>query len=381
MKYLSKGGLSLLFYTMGTFIFGIGLLGSSLYLKLYKDMYFDNSLLIIGLIGIGLSIIFGIFLFKNIKKLYSETLPLSVYITCKNNGITDLNSEYNIEKAKIYAAQFCLKNKDIHLVFEKGEQVWQDQNLKAEDKEIAAIRKTEIQEVKIAEKYAKLTGRNKRIQMYLDSAKEYEIQLNNLRNGIGKAINSTQQKEINWAARGGFVSGIAGGAAGVAAAVDAQMKNVEIRAQNEANKQLIYRAFAGSQEDINFYRKMAKYNYETAKEAETKLVDENNSVDYLSLIEFSNLNSEFSKSGALHISVKAKKKENLIIFDSVEAVIDGTITAEVYQKDKLVGKALLVLPEAGLAGGTLCGICLDKIDSTIPYEIQFKPYKLWAMEK
>ena len=46
-----------------------------------------------------------------------------------------------------------------------------------------------------------------------------------------------QEKEINWAVAGGIASGFAGPIARAAAAVDAMVKNAEIRAKNEINKQ------------------------------------------------------------------------------------------------------------------------------------------------
>ncbi len=386
MKSLPQKLIIFMLYPVFLFVFSLGMFGVGIYFKLnpgYSNMYLGMSktFLIVGLIALVLTIILLIPLLLKIKKYFRITLPLYLYETCKNNGFTDLTSPANVERAKVYASQLGIKSQDIQSVFDLGEQIWQDANLKEEEKEIARLKKAEIFEVKQSEKYAKLSGRNKRIQMHLDSAREYEAKLNGIRQGIGSAINATQEKEINWAARGGAVSAIAGGAAGVAAAVDAQMKNAEIRSRNEANKQLMYRAFAGHQEDINFYRKLAKFDYEAAEAAKTKLVDENSDIDYLSLIEFSNLKSEFSKTGALHISVQAKKKDKIVIFDSVEAVIDGSIYAEVYQNKICVGKALLILPEDGLAGGVLKGICLDKIDSNKPYDIKFISNKLWTIEK
>lgn len=56
-----------------------------------------------------------------------------------------------------------------------------------------------------------------------------------LRAGAQAIMSASQQKEHDWAIHGGIASGIAGPAAGLAAAADIQAKNAQIRAQNEAN--------------------------------------------------------------------------------------------------------------------------------------------------
>ncbi len=48
------------------------------------------------------------------------------------------------------------------------------------------------------------------------------------------------------------------------------------------------------------------------------------------------------------------EKEKIKVFNETKGVVDGTIAADLYQEDKLVGVALLVLTCEGLSGS--CGL-------------------------
>ena len=73
------------------------------------------------------------------------------------------------------------------------------------------------------------------IAILTDQRAAYTKKADNLRKGMDIVLSDSQQEEIDWATLGGIASGIAGGAAGVAVAMDAQIKNAEIRAQNRKN--------------------------------------------------------------------------------------------------------------------------------------------------
>lgn len=70
------------------------------------------------------------------------------------------------------------------------------------------------------------------------------------------------------------------------------------------------------------------------------------------------------------------------IFEKVPAVVDGTISADLYQEGVKVGSALLVLPMMGIGSTTTIeGICLNGAKPNVPYEVKYTAYRLWAMEK
>ena len=92
---------------------------------------------------------------------------------------------------------------------------------------------------------------------------------------------------------------------------------------------------------------------------------------------------KISNSGAFTIKAGVSQKE-FCAFESVHerSTIDGTLCAELYQKGDLVGSALLVFPVDGIMSKrTIEGMGLSGAKKGVQYEVRFKPYHLWAMEK
>ena len=93
---------------------------------------------------------------------------------------------------------------------------------------------------------------------------------------------------------------------------------------------------------------------------------------------------QISETGAFTVKAEIAKQGTIKAFDDLqtEAVIDGTISADLYQNGRKVGSALLVLPVYGIGSRTTVeGICLSGAAEKVPYEVRFTPYHLWAMEK
>ena len=246
---------------------------------------------------------------------------------------------------------------------------------------MAQLRKEETQRHKELTKYAELLGREKRIKMLKDSAKEFRAEAAKARPTNTALISATQQKEHDWATHGGIASAIAGPAAGVARAVELQAKNAEIRAQNQANMRMVAPAVMAMSGKASDYERYAQEEEAAAKEAETKLVDDTIPADeLLSKIVFSDTTVEISDTGAFTVKVHAKKKEDLFVYDDTPATVDGTIAAELEQNGKVVGTALLVLPSHGVRNSNLTGICLSGAKKGVDYKVNFKPYHLWMME-
>ena len=95
------------------------------------------------------------------------------------------------------------------------------------------------------------------------------------------------------------------------------------------------------------------------------------------------LTVEVSETGAFTVKVSVSLPFDPRIYDSVPAIVDGTVSADFYQSDKKVGSALLVLPCNGVdrQAVEVEGICLEGVDASKPYRIEFSPYKLWAIER
>ena len=101
------------------------------------------------------------------------------------------------------------------------------------------------------------------------------------------------------------------------------------------------------------------------------------------MITFENLRVEFSETGAFTVNVSSFVRKPVKMFENTNAVIDGTVQADLFQDGKSVGTAILVAPINGFGNALLKGICLAN-DNTIqndkPYEIKIKPYHLWKIE-
>ena len=70
------------------------------------------------------------------------------------------------------------------------------------------------------------------------------------------------------------------------------------------------------------------------------------------------------------------------IFDDVDAVIDGSINAEINDGDELIGTAPIVLPKDGIQGVVkVTGMCLFCGVFGKKYTVKFTNRKLWAIEK
>ena len=93
---------------------------------------------------------------------------------------------------------------------------------------------------------------------------------------------------------------------------------------------------------------------------------------------------KISNSGAFTIKAGVSQKEEFCAFESVHepSTIDGTLSAELYQKGDLVGSALLVFPVDGIVSKrTIEGMGLSGAKQGVKYEVRFKPYHLCEIDE
>lgn len=352
-------------------------------------------------VGVCLLIISGLFwIFYYTFKNYSKNSKIVFYNRCRECDITDLSSDINKEKAKTIAhAYYISYGNDIEKFFNEGrelsekldkEKIQYQQAAKltaireAENKKLEAIRKVESDKYILLTKYSFERGRNKRVAMLTDIQKEYEDTAKSLESAVGTAL--AGEKETDWATHGGIASAIAGGAAGVAVASDIQAKNAQIRARNEANRQAMMPAVIAVSDSIMEYRKKATNLQKEIEAAKVKLVATTPAEEVLTYLDINTKKVEISETGAFTVSATIKLSEKMnygfYIFEKVPAVVDGIISADLYQEGVKVGSALLVLPMMGIGSTTTIeGICLSGAKQNVPYEVKYTPYKLWAMEK
>ena len=320
---------------------------------------------------------------ENQKKLH-----IQFYKECIEKGIEDISSPANNQKAELIAKRLgCKGCENLADYFEEGRKLYtqaEDQGKAAEEqKKLAELRSAEKEKYDELTKYASFEGREKRVAILSDTQRQYYKKAAELEKGMRLLTHASQQKEINWATHGGIASGIAGGAAGLAVAIDAQAKNAQIRAQNEANMRALTPGILAVHKSAGEYRQAAKDLQVSIDDAKIKLVADTPKDEVFSKLDIRVNQIAISETGAFTIQVSVKLTDDLTIFDNVQAVADGTLSANLYQEGHNVGNALLVLPTFGVdrTEAIIEGICLSGAKQGIPYEVQFTPHLLWEMEK
>lgn len=89
-----------------------------------------------------------------------------------------------------------------------------------------------------------------------------------------------------------------------------------------------------------------------------------------------------SKTGAITVEVKITATKELKIYETVPAIIDGGLQAQILDGTDYAGTAYLPLPWNGSeVNTTLKGICRNPVQKAKKYTVKVEPYYLWAMEK
>ncbi len=334
------------------------------------------------------------------------------YQECKRRGIKNLSSPENKQRAELIYKEvykiYSVNSATVEKAFLKGEKAYTELKEKEEKEEVLKKEQNEreqMERLKTREKeiyndyikYAEFYGREKRIAILKDLQKVCQSKIEekkkaekNLRDLDIALYSASQRKENDWATMGGIASGIAGPAAGLAVAMEAQAENAKIREENKINGEKmigmiaqhgsIYSALNGNIQELEAQAKALSRDIDDAK---YKLVSDESAEEVFNYVKIKATNVKISETGAFIIKATASAEENKIkVFDKTEGVIDGTIAADLYQENKLVGTALLVLPFEGLKSSCKFeGMGLQGAKQNVPHKIKFRPYKLWIMEK
>lgn len=318
---------------------------------------------------------------------------IAFYDECINEGIHLCDNPKEIQKATLIAQRMNLEYKDITELFIKAKQLKENMEQQKKEEEMAREEEREKAKDEILytqlTRYAKYVGREKRIAMLSTVCEKYKESAETLES-FSQAVWSASQlreEESNWAVWGGIASAIAGPAAGMATALDIQAKtarkNAEIRAQNEKNKEVFASAINTSYMSAIEKRSMVQKAEDEIEKAKLKLVGDEPKEKCFERLKFNKTQISVTKSGSCIIDTTVSVKP-FSIYDDVSAVVDGTIIAQVYDGDNMIGEAEMVFPvfgvgkDAKLTGISLfCG-CSD--DSSL-YTVKFLPEHLWTMER
>lgn len=329
------------------------------------------------------------------KRIFAEEHPHyeqeQFYLLCKGQGITSIDTPAAVARMVLLA-----KNKDIPgsesdliAAFKLGQAEIARNERK---KKLAAQEREEVQLDQENLRYKEARGQQKRSLMCREKAQQYRKEEESYRaqsrathDAIFRGTQGAMQKETDWATHGGIASGIAGPAAGLAVAADIQRKNAEIREQNAALRQLSARAAIEASRGTDSLAYDASKNAEKWEEraaaAENKLVQMLPEEQLVGLIspEGSAYNSE---TGAVIVNVHIFPTNDLKIYETVSAVVDGSLKAQILDGTEVVGTAYLPLPWNGSEFSTMLkGICRNPVRQAKKYTVKVEPYHLWAMEK
>lgn len=345
------------------------------------------------LLGVLLAVLFfgWLFLQKKQEKEEKEKQLLSskkvFYIDCEKAGIVKLDSAEKREKARLFAQRAGFDTSDLDALFDESARLIEADRKEEQQRSLEKLKKEEAEKFALLTQYAEFTGRDKRIKMLSDKQAEYLKKLADLGALDGDMMRFAQhnmQREKSWGLYGGIASGIAGPAAGLAAALDVQSENAQIRAQNDAMISAVVAVRIRSMQQKSEYERMVKEYEKKIEDTKVKLVSDIPKEELFKKLTITSSSVKIADSGAFTIKATVNQKEEFYAFESVHerSTIDGTLSAELYQKGNLVGSALLVFPVDGIVSRrAIEGMGLSGAKKGVPYELRFKPYHLWAMER
>lgn len=305
------------------------------------------------------------------------------FVECVLSSCNDFQLEKNVAKAKLLADKYSLSYPDgIQILYENGLEAHESISGKIISDKLASLREKEREEYDNLTRYVSLFGKDKKIAMLTDRMNELRRKAASLDKGAEMLMRSTQQKERDWAIWGGIADGLAGPAAGIATAIDIQAQNAQIRAQNEANMRATMPAYMSVTGSASQNRANANAIEKEIQLMREKLISDISSEKVFEMLQVVNPTVEVSETGAFRVTATAETLKKLFIFDDVPAVADGTIVAHVFEDDKEIGTATMVLPVNGISSKTgLVGMALSGARQDKKHTVTFTVGKLWLMEQ
>lgn len=322
----------------------------------------------------------------------------SFYKECLKAGVINVEGSANIARIKL-----CAKNQSLNLNEEEAikfyllgkSEVERIDREKREEERNNLIREEKQVEYNfdlLNQNYAKLYGQEKTIAMCTQMAHKALREFNNLEdkedylmNAKNNIYNSHKQIEGDWAIFGGMASALGGTAAGISTALEIQQRNAEARVHN-TNLDTSLNAMIGPLLMDNLLKKSdaqkeAKRWETIVERAKILLVDDCANCDLLEKISPTLKEQIRSETGAVYISVNICKAKGLKIFGTVNAVVDGSIKAILWDNGIRIGEAIIPLPYKGAdRKQTITGICRSPSLKDKVYDVTFETNRLWAIE-
>lgn len=371
---------------------GTGSLGmlSGACLLISEDVFF----IVLGAIGAVTFVVITVLiskkgheLNKSKKKKLTEAIGGTsldrFFVECVLAEVDDFSKPKNVMKAQFLADKYKLDyTNGIDKLYKKGLDAHNAVGQRFILNRLEELRVQEELDFEKLNKYSDLTGKEKRIIMLMDRADELRKEAKRKENSANMIMKSGLQKERNWATWGGMANGIAGIGAGIATAADIHQKNMQIRESNDKHRRAVMPAYLSVSNSATDKRKCADNIMKEIEDFKLKLISDVNADILMKEINFDKTEVVVSQTGAARVHTVASLNPNFKIFDDVEAVVDGTIIAKIYDDDnKMCGTAKMVIPMYGLRRNVkLEGICIGCCESGKKYTVKFVAKNIWAME-
>lgn len=362
---------------------------------------------------------------------------IDFYNRCCQSNVKEINSDFTLQKAVTIAGlmfndagvpkQFYptfLEEQKLKAFFNEGKQeaqrraaIAEEMRRKAEEKRrttpvAGKLSEQEAAQVHFSASLIHLTGKDKRRKILEDELDSINSQIQPLRQEISRLLDqhsnryvnaamvyaaAPQEKTHDWATAGGIAEGIAGPAAGLAVALDTMNENAKIEARNAQTKQvyttaannILQRDYFGEGRNvgkkITSLENRAKPLQEALDALEEKVVL--NGIDKSVLSKYLKVtycNVEKRNSNILYVTVSLRNNYTADVPDGVTIVVDGTLSANIYCGDILVGSAIAAFPTFGIACGdtvTVTALCNRYLEGNRKYRAEITFNKLWVMEK
>ena len=305
----------------------------------------------------------------------AEKQKIRFYNECMNQGVRHMQSPAYRKKAALIAEQLGIQTTDAVSLFEAAYKV-------VEKKESAALKQSEQMAYDALTSYAECVGYDKKITMLKDMITVKNGEIEEL---LSPAVNAefSKKREHDWAVHGGIASGIAGPVAGLAAAVRVSQANAQIRQNNARLAELQYKYLGVVAGDVQKLNRQIESLEGRISAHRTKVIPETSEIQIMSNLNIVVQETSISQTGAFLIKASVKCNTPVSIYNELPGVIDGTIAADLYQENQLVGTALMSLPVDGVdcKPVTVEGMGLSGANRLKGYTIKFRPYHLWEIEK
>ena len=249
------------------------------------------------------------------------------FVECVLAEADDFSKPKNKQKAQLLADKYDLKYPNgIEELYQQGLNEHKAVSQRLVFNRLEEKRTEERKEFERLNKYSNLTGKAKRIAMLSDRVDELKKEAKSQDDYANMLMRSGQQKERDWATWGGIADGLAGVGAGVSTAFDIQMKNMQIRAENEKRRQAALPGYMYMTNSARENRSNADKILQASQKFKLKLVSDEPATELMKKISFSNTDVLVSETGAVwfvhpHLLIRILKSLTMSLLLSMELLL------------------------------------------------------------